>query len=194
MHELVQRLYPATLALLLAACGESAGPAPKNLVPLAERSPADPVIAEIYQRSCKSCHAVVGSQAPLTGDARDRLLRLLMTVPHGVLGMSPAIPGLVETSNNLAMVEQKNGRVNIVTSSRSSVMSTMAGVLATIRAAGEAVGAEVETHGGYPGWQPNLDSPVLGVVRDVYRGLKGLSRDGTGNENTPQVLRTAYNV
>ena len=102
---------------------------------------------------------------------RRRLIQLLQALPHGVLGMSPAIPGLVETSNNLAVVTEENGRFKIVTSSRSSVMPTMAAVLASIRAVGRMAGAEVETLDGYPGWKPDMSSPVLGVVREVYREL-----------------------
>jgi dipeptidase D len=99
---------------------------------------------------------------------RDRLVRLLMALPHGVLAMSAAVPGLVETSNNLAAVSETDGKIKIVTSSRSSIGSAIGGVLGSIRAAGELAGAEVETHDGYPGWKPNIASPVLGVAREVY--------------------------
>jgi dipeptidase D len=99
---------------------------------------------------------------------RDRLVRLLLALPHGVLAMSAAVPGLVETSNNLAAVSETDGKIKIVASSRSSIMSSIGGVLASIRAAGELAGAEVQTHDGYPGWKPNLASPVLGVAREVY--------------------------
>jgi dipeptidase D len=100
---------------------------------------------------------------------RDRLLDLLMSLPHGVLGMSPAIPGLVETSTNLAVVDQTGGKIKIVTSSRSSVMPTLQQVVASIVAAGRLAGARVATHDGYPGWKPNMSSRVLSVVREVYR-------------------------
>lgn len=105
----------------------------------------------------------------LTRDARDRLLRLLVALPHGVLAMSRDIPGLVETSSNLAVVTPSDGRFEIVTSSRSSVMPSMKAVLAGIRAATQLAGARAETQDGYPGWKPNMASPVLAVVRDVYR-------------------------
>lgn len=100
---------------------------------------------------------------------RERFLRLLMALPHGVLAMSPAIPGLVETSSNLAVVQPDQRRFKIVTSSRSSVAPTLRSVVSSIEAAGRLAGAEVETHDGYPGWKPNLASPVLQVVREVYR-------------------------
>jgi dipeptidase D len=111
------------------------------------------------------------SRDALQEEARDRLIALLLALPHGVLGMSPALPGLVETSSNLATVATNGGATTIVTSSRSSVAPTQTAVLASIRAAGALAGAEIETHDGYPGWKPNMASPVLAVVREVYREL-----------------------
>jgi dipeptidase D len=110
--------------------------------------------------------------AEVMADAdRDRLVALLLSLPHGVLGMSQELPGLVETSNNLATVEIENGRVKIIVSSRSSVGPTQAALLASIRAVGALAGADVETHDGYPGWKPNMASPVLAVLREVYGKL-----------------------
>lgn len=121
-----------------------------------------------------SLSASSGSGAKAFADSdRDRLIDLLIAIPHGVLGMSPAIPGLVETSNNLAVVGLEGDRVRVVTSSRSSVMPTLRATASTIDAIGRLARAEVETHDGYPGWKPNLKSPVLEVVRDVYRGKWG---------------------
>ncbi len=102
-----------------------------------------------------------------------KLLNLLAALPHGVLGMSPAIPGLVETSNNLAAVERENGGARILTSCRSSVDSTQQAVLCSIRAAGALAGARIEEHGGYPGWKPDMDSAVLATMRRVYAEVWG---------------------
>jgi dipeptidase D len=104
---------------------------------------------------------------------RDRLLDLLLALPHGVLGMSPDIPGLVETSNNLAVVEPAGDGVRIVTSCRSSLGPTQEAVLSTIRAAGRLAGAGIELHGGYPGWKPDMDSKALAITRRVYTELWG---------------------
>jgi dipeptidase D len=105
--------------------------------------------------------------------AADRLLRLLVAPPPRVLAMSRAIPGLVETSSNLAVVETRESVVRIVTSSRSSVAPALTAVLAQIEAQGTLAGAEAELTNGYPGWKPNLASPVLGVVRRVYTEVFG---------------------
>jgi dipeptidase D len=100
---------------------------------------------------------------------RDRLVQLLLALPHGVLAMSPDIPGLVETSSNLAVVKVEDGKIRVVTSSRSSVAPSLAYVLAQVRAVAALSGAAVTLKDGYPGWKPNLDSKALAVVREVYR-------------------------
>lgn len=115
-----------------------------------------------------------GVEGPLQSVDRDRLLRLLVALPHGVLGMSRDIPGLVETSNNVAVCSgTESGELRIVTSARSSVMPSLRAVAGAVAAAGRLAGARVESHGGYPGWKPDLDSRALAVVRDVYRELWG---------------------
>ena len=106
--------------------------------------------------------------AVLAAADRDRLIALLTALPHGVLGMSPEIPGLVETSCNVASVHRDGDRIEIVCSARSSVAARMSAVLASIRAAGRLAGADVRTRDAYPGWKPDMDSPVLGVLRGVY--------------------------
>jgi dipeptidase D len=100
---------------------------------------------------------------------RDRLVRLMTALPHGVLGMSRDIPGLVETSSNLAVVAEMGDGVRVATSSRSSVAGALTGVLASVRAAARLAGGEVTRKDAYPGWKPNLESKALEVVRGVYR-------------------------
>jgi len=100
---------------------------------------------------------------------RDRLLGLLVALPHGVLAMSPTIPGLVETSNNVAVVRTGEPAIQVFTSSRSSVAPALQGVLQSIAGAGSLAGASTAVSDGYPGWKPNLASPVLALVKDVYR-------------------------
>jgi len=102
-----------------------------------------------------------------------RLLRLMGSLPHGVLALSSAIPGLVETSSNLAVTRLSGSQARIVTSSRSSVASALDGVLQQIRSAALLAGAVVETTDGYPGWKPNPRSPLLKTARDVHRKLRG---------------------
>ena len=102
-----------------------------------------------------------------------RVLELLTALPHGVLGMSPDIEGLVETSTNLAVVAETPDAVRILMSSRSSVMSALAAVRQRIRAIGSLAGAEVAEKDGYPGWKPDVSSEVLSVMAEVYRSVTG---------------------
>ena len=105
--------------------------------------------------------------------SNNAVLNLLMTIPHGVDGMSFDVPGLVETSNNLASVWPKRTKVVIGTSSRSSNSSALQNIRDRIRAAAELAGASVEEGDSYPGWQPNLDSKVLEVTRKAAESVFG---------------------
>jgi dipeptidase D len=103
-----------------------------------------------------------------------RVLGLLQSLPHGVMMMSNDIPGLVETSTNLAIVEMKKKGLRIHCSTRSSVASALQGVKDQVRAIAEMNGAEVEEVEGYPGWKPNLNSKVLAVAKQVHQELFGV--------------------
>jgi dipeptidase D len=102
-----------------------------------------------------------------------RVLELLTALPHGVLGTSPDIEGLVETSTNLAVVAVAPDSVKILMSTRSSVMSALAAVRQRILAIGSLAGADVAEKDGYPGWKPDVSSEVLSVMADVYRSVTG---------------------
>jgi len=102
------------------------------------------------------------------------VLGLINALPHGVLMMSNDIPGLVETSTNLAIVEVKKKRLRLHCSTRSSVNSALQGARDQIRAQAEACGAEAEEEAGYPGWKPNLQSHVLQVAQQAHRELFGV--------------------
>jgi len=102
----------------------------------------------------------------------DRLMNALYACPHGVIAMSKDIPGLVETSTNLASVKMKDGdKIEINTSQRSSVESEKSDVAAQVYAAFALAGAEVLQSEGYPGWQPNLNSGILKIASTTYHQL-----------------------
>lgn len=102
------------------------------------------------------------------------VLGLVHALPHGVLMMSNDIPGLVETSTNLAIVEVKKKKLRIHCSTRSSVNTALQGARDQIRAIAEALGAKTEEEAGYPGWKPNLQSHVLQIAQQVHRELFGV--------------------
>ena len=104
----------------------------------------------------------------------EQLIYALMACPHGVLGMSHDIAGLVETSTNLASVKMKDGNKIVVgTSQRSSVESRKIEAAETVEAVFTLAGAEVEFSDGYPGWTPDTDSEILKIAKEAYRKLYG---------------------
>ena len=105
--------------------------------------------------------------------ARDRLLRLLDALPHGVISMSRDVPGLVETSTNMAVVESQEDGFKFVTSQRSSVMPALFAVRRSVTSNFRQAGAQVSYDEPYPGWKPNPDSAILGRTVDVYERLFG---------------------
>lgn len=103
------------------------------------------------------------------------LLTALYACPHGVHAMSPTIPGLVETSTNLASVKMKPGDIiRVETSQRSSIVSARDEMSNTLHAIFTLAGAKVSSGEGYPGWKPNPHSVVLEVAAASYKRLFGV--------------------
>ena len=102
---------------------------------------------------------------------QEGLTRALYAAHNGVYRMSPDIPDLVETSNNIARVIIKNGRVKIGCLTRSSVESSKMDLAMMLRATFELTGCDVEFSGDYPGWEPDMDSSILKVLRTLYEEL-----------------------
>jgi dipeptidase D len=114
-----------------------------------------------------------GTRQVLNVHARDRLLRLLDALPHGVLTMSREVPGLVETSTNLAVVETQEDGFKFVASHRSSVMPALFAVRRSVTSNFRQAGAKVSYEEHYPGWKPNPESAILKRTADVYERLFG---------------------
>ena len=108
-------------------------------------------------------------------DTTKCLLQSLYACPHGVYAMSQDIPGLVETSTNLASVKMKPGNIiRIETSQRSSILSARNDMANTVRAVFQLAGADVTFGEGYPGWKPNPHSAILEVAAESYKRLFGV--------------------
>lgn len=102
-------------------------------------------------------------------------MKALYAAPHGVYAMSQDIPGLVETSTNLASVKMKpNHIIRIETSQRSSILSARNDMANTVRAVFQLAGANVTFGEGYPGWKPNPHSAILEVAAESYKRLFGV--------------------
>jgi dipeptidase D len=104
---------------------------------------------------------------------QQNLLLTIAALPSGVQQMSADIPGLVETSTNVAVITSNDKEIVLVTSQRSSVASRLAEVVETVEAIFHLGGASLKASEGYPGWQPNLNSAILKVAKDSYRSLYG---------------------
>jgi dipeptidase D len=107
-------------------------------------------------------------------DTGARVLDLIVALPHGVVAMSHDIPGLVETSTNLAAVHCDGAEMQLLTSSRSSVASGMDWIRSRIGAVATLAGATTHHGEGYPGWKPDLDSELLHVVQAVHERVLGV--------------------
>ncbi|WP_430973520.1 aminoacyl-histidine dipeptidase [Sunxiuqinia rutila] len=103
------------------------------------------------------------------------LTKGVLACPNGVIRMSDSMPGLVETSSNMASVKSDAAgkTIDIACLMRSSVDSAKANLGKRIAAAFSMAGAKVKFSGAYPGWQPNMSSPILKTMQEVYQQKYG---------------------
>ena len=128
--------------------------------------PAEPDMELVLKR-------VATPTSALTSDSAERVIRLLHGLPNGVIAMSYDIPDLVETSTNLATAELDEELCRIHLSSRSSSEIALQELQLRISAVAKLAGCDVETVEGYPGWQPDLKSPLLARVRETFQRVSG---------------------
>ncbi len=102
---------------------------------------------------------------------QEGLTKALYAAHNGVYRMSPDIEDLVETSNNIARVVVKEGAIKVGCLTRSSVESSKVDLANALRATFELTGCDVELSGDYPGWAPNMKSPILQVLIDKYKQI-----------------------
>jgi dipeptidase D len=117
------------------------------------------------------------SLLPVSRDQGLTIVSLLEKLPHGVVRMSEGMPGVVQTSSNLATIRTETGRAEdgkagdrlvIVTSQRSSVNSELHEITNNVAITAESVGADVEHSSSYPSWQPDASSLLMKRCKDVY--------------------------
>jgi dipeptidase D len=100
------------------------------------------------------------------------LLNALYACPHGVIAMSKQIPGLVETSTNLASIKIiQDNQILVTTSQRSSIDSSRADIANMVESVFRLANANVVHTGGYPGWAPNTNSEILNITKKSYKNL-----------------------
>lgn len=120
-----------------------------------------------------SIESVSNPETVIDKQTQKNLTFALYACPHGVHAWSPAIPGFVETSTNLASVKFDNNKIIVVTSQRSSVESGKKDINLMVRSVFELAGASVESGDGYPGWAPNPKSEILTIAEKSYERLFG---------------------
>ncbi|MGB6046076.1 MAG: aminoacyl-histidine dipeptidase, partial [Flavobacteriales bacterium] len=98
-----------------------------------------------------------------------RFLRAVQACPGGIYRMSPDVEGLVQTSNNVARIELKDGSYTVMCLTRGSVDTEKMDEANSIRAVFELIDAKVEFTGAYPGWIPRPDAKIVKLMSDIYR-------------------------
>lgn len=98
---------------------------------------------------------------------------LLVGLPHGVLAMSPDVPGLVQTSTNIATVNTKGDVVSVVTSQRSAIATSKDTAARMVGTVARLAGFEVEHTGSYPGWKPEPSSELVQKLQAAHQKLFG---------------------
>ena len=108
-------------------------------------------------------------KALLPEDTQDFLIHAITICPHGVYRMSTDMPGIVETSNNVAMIDTTDSEVKIYCLSRSNIETRKQELVEVIDSTFRLAGADVKFSGAYNGWKPNPNSRILDAMAEVYR-------------------------
>lgn len=109
----------------------------------------------------------------MAGTVGRRLLQAIYACPNAVDRMSLEMDGLVDTSNNLAIVKTEDGVIKVNTLLRGATDSLKMDLAESVRSTFELAGAKVMFDGGYSGWAPNLQSPILKTMKQQYKKLYG---------------------
>ncbi|KAG7372024.1 aminoacyl-histidine dipeptidase [Nitzschia inconspicua] len=113
---------------------------------------------------------------PLTKTSSEKLLSMMLSLPHGAIKFSHAILDLVETSNNVASLTMSDGdKAVVLCSTRSSINTALESARDKLAAVATLAGATIERAPYYPGWNPNMDSEILKIAEDILAGKIGRS-------------------
>ena len=108
------------------------------------------------------------AEKAISEDDSRKIILALKAAHNGVYRMSPDVADLVESSNNVARVELKNGDLKILNLSRSSVDSTKDSVAEQLKSVFELAGMDVDFSGSYPGWKPKPGSEIVKIMEKIY--------------------------
>lgn len=102
-----------------------------------------------------------------------KIVRAVYAAPNGVWAMSDSMPGLVETSSNLAIFKAKEGKAEVHCLLRSMVDTAKTDMGTALACCFANIGAKNSFSGAYPGWQPNMESPILQAMLKTYKEMYG---------------------
>lgn len=108
------------------------------------------------------------SDKALSQEDSKKIILVLKSLHNGVYRMSPDVQDLVESSNNVARVELKEGGLKILNLSRSSVDSSKDSVAEQLKSVSELAGMNVKFSGSYPGWKPKPGSEIVQMMEKIY--------------------------
>ena len=106
-------------------------------------------------------------------DVQQQLTHAIVGCPNGVINMFAKIPDTVETSTNMAIVQADNHTAEIKFLTRSSSETKKRAICSSIESVFVNAGAKVVCSNGYPGWDPNPDSQILQVMKNVFEKQRG---------------------
>jgi dipeptidase D len=109
----------------------------------------------------------------IDSESSTRFFNAIYGCPNGVIRMVTEMPDIVETSTNLAIIESRNNTIEVSALQRSSVDTAKEDLCNMMRAVFEQAGAKVVHEGAYPGWKPNVESPILKTMKKVYHDKFG---------------------
>lgn len=128
---------------------------------------SDPDMELIYDKPSKKPARYISPK--VIGNA----VKAILACPHGVERLSDTLPGLTETSTNMAIVRTEKGHLTVHSLTRSSIDAAKMALSDSIRCVFELAGAKYTTSGAYSGWTPKLGTPMIKVLEDTYRELFG---------------------
>lgn len=134
-------------------------------------------LEQVYKAEFALADKGVSMKAERKGEGTEQMVEarnnafiwVLMGCPNGVIRMSNAMPGLVETSTNLACVKREGDNFKILCLLRSSVDTAKTALAEKMKAVFSLAGASAEFTGAYPGWNPNMDSAILKTMKETYQ-------------------------
>lgn len=149
------------------------------LIPTADADMANAIMSDLenklqseYAKTDPNLSLVLiannNAQQAASAETTRQAIDTVFAYPHGVAEMSNDIEDLVETSNNMATIKVENGKLMILSNQRSSNMDRLGLLCDRVMSVARLAGAEGETSGGYPSWQPNMDSELLARCLAVY--------------------------